>query len=393
MERKLIVVLTLYFLALPLCAQSGLQDVLSLVERCNPQLVAARAELGAQRLSNKSEARLEGPELEVGQLYGKDGLGIRRDISVSQSFDIATVSGMKSRQVARQDSLAYLGFEAERTEVLLRAKSCFISLVHDTALLGELELHLDQARTLVDSYTKRLQAGDATVLDCNKAKMHLAAVQSEVAVVRLELQRLREDMRTLCGGEELPSLVYEYACADSLPSDFSYWYEETAVANPVLRFFKQEVAVSDGQLAIDKTAWAPKLSVGFMGEYRSVEKFSGVTLGVSVPLWSNSVKVKQAKARSVAARAREEAAGLELRSEYTKLFDEASALKELSEEMRQSLSETDNRIFLLSALSRGEISIIDYLVEVDLYYDLLAQTLAAERDYRLALARLLAVEL
>ena len=48
----------------------------------------------------------------------------------------------------------------------------------------------------------------------------------------------------------------------------------------------------------------------------------------------------------------------------------------------------DSRSFLLSALTEGEISMIDYLVEIDLYYDALEQALAAERDYRHALAAL-----
>lgn len=61
--------------------------------------------------------------------------------------------------------------------------------------------------------------------------------------------------------------------------------------------------------------------------------------------------------------------------------------------MRASLGETDSRDYLLSAQSKGEISMIEYLVETDQYYEALEQTLSAERDYHQALARLNAVEL
>ena len=56
--------------------------------------------------------------------------------------------------------------------------------------------------------------------------------------------------------------------------------------------------------------------------------------------------------------------------------------------MRSSLAETDNRDFLLTALTKGEISMVDYLVETDLYYETLQRTLETERDYRKAVASL-----
>ena len=42
------------------------------------------------------------------------------------------------------------------------------------------------------------------------------------------------------------------------------------------------------------------------------------------------------------------------------------------------------------ALDAGEISLIDYIVETSMYYDTVGQALAAERDYELAKAGLLA---
>ena len=63
-------------------------------------------------------------------------------------------------------------------------------------------------------------------------------------------------------------------------------------------------------------------------------------------------------------------------------------MKANAETMRASLTDTDYRDYLLSALTRGEISMIDYLVENDLYYEALEQTLDAEREYHYALAAL-----
>ena len=47
----------------------------------------------------------------------------------------------------------------------------------------------------------------------------------------------------------------------------------------------------------------------------------------------------------------------------------------------------------MKALNAGEISLLDYIVEIGLYYDMVNQTLAAERDFEKAQADLSAVEL
>ena len=135
-------------------------------------------------------------------------------------------------------------------------------------------------------------------------------------------------------------------------------------------------------------AAVPELSVGYMSEIRTEEKFRGITVGVSVPLWSGSNRIKRARAGVAAATSRQHAAEQAFYLRLKDLYRQASALKMNAVQMRSSLADTDYRDYLLSALTRGEISMIDFLVENDLYYDALQQTLEAERDYYHALAAL-----
>ena len=60
---------------------------------------------------------------------------------------------------------------------------------------------------------------------------------------------------------------------------------------------------------------------------------------------------------------------------------------------RQSLSSLNSTDLLSKALQAGEISLLDYMVEIGLYYETVNQTLAAERDFEKAKAELYAVEL
>lgn len=374
-------------------AQSSVDEILKQIESNNPTLKAAAAQAESQRLENRSGAIPENPEFEFNYLWGADGIGNRRDFRVTQAFDVATLTGMKSRQVAGQNELAALSYKSERLNVLLEAKQACIDLIYYNALKSELDTHLEQALTLVSSFEKRIQAGDASILDLNKAKVHLTTVRGQISQVDVEREALLSTLKSLNGGREIVLEERSYALDENLPADFEAWYTEASEKNPVLQYVRQEVAVDERQLSIDKTAWVPELTVGYMSELTTADKFRGVTVGVNIPLWSNSNKVKQSRAKIVASQSRKAAAEQQFYFDLLSMYNRAASLKANCELMRASLGETDSRDYLLSAQSKGEISMIEYLVETDQYYEALEQTLSAERDYHQALARLNAVEL
>ena len=374
-------------------AQTSTETILRQIEANNPQLKAAAAEADAEKIENRSRALLENPEFEFNYLWGADGIGNRRDFRVTQAFDVATLTGMKSRQVAGQNEMSILKYKSERLNVLLEAKQACIDLIYYNALKAELSTHLEQAQTLVSSFEKRLKAGGANVLDLNKAKVHLTAVRGQISQVEVERQTLLAVLKSLNGGQDIILDDCVYDLSDNLPADFESWYESASQKNPVLQYVRQEVTLGQKQLSIDKTAWIPELTVGYMSELTTADKFRGVTVGVNIPLWSNANKIKQSRAKIAAAESRKVAAEQQFYFDLSAQYNRAASLKANSELMRASLSETDSRDYLLTAQSRGEISMIEYLVETDQYYEALEQTLSAERDYHQALARLNAVEL
>lgn len=374
-------------------AQTSTETILRQIEANNPQLKAAAAEADAEKIENRSRALLENPEFEFNYLWGADGIGNRRDFRVTQAFDVATLTGMKSRQVAGQNEMSALRYKSERLNVLLEAKHACIDLIYYNALKAELSTHLEQAQTLVTSFEKRLKAGGANVLDLNKAKVHLTTVRGQISQVEVERQTLMATLKSLNGGQDVALEDCDYGLAENLPADFDSWYESASQKNPVLEYVRQEVTLGQKQLSIDKTAWVPELTVGYMSELTTADKFRGVTVGVNIPLWSNANKVKQSRAKIAAAESRKVAAEQQFYFDLLVQYNRAASLKANSELMRASLSETDSRDYLLTAQSKGEISMIEYLVETDQYYEALEQTLTAERDYHQALAQLNAVEL
>lgn len=373
--------------------QSTVKNVLREIEQNNPGLKAAAAEVETERLAGKAETILANPEVEFNYLWGAENLGGRHDLRVSQAFDIPTLTGMKAGKAERIGELASLKYKTERQAVLLEAKQACIDLIYCNAILSELKTHLTQSNTLVSSYEKRMKAGESTVLDLNKARIHLTAVQGEANRTEVERQTLMTTLRSFNGGKEIDFEALSYDLEDSIPGDFETWFDDASQISPLLAYVRKQVELEDRQLAIDKASRLPELAVGYMSEIRTQEKFRGVTVGVNIPLWSAGNKIRQSRARLTAAKERRNAAEQEFLFDLRNQYAKAYSMKENSEMMRISLKDTDSREFLLSALSKGEISMIDYLVEIDLYYEALEATLEAERDYRHALASLTAYSL
>ena len=95
----------------------------------------------------------------------------------------------------------------------------------------------------------------------------------------------------------------------------------------------------------------------------------------------------------LAAQARQADAKQQFYGNLKVLYDRAAGLKKTAETYRTALRATSNATMLKKALDEGEISLLDYLVEMRLYYDAVNQSLDAERSFQKAYAELSATEL
>lgn len=380
-------------LTLPCHAQMRVADVLTEIEANSPALSAARSEEEAQIQANRSERRLENPEVEFNYLWGSSSIGDRHDLSVTQSIDFATIAGLKRSYGRAQDEMAALGYEAERVEVLLEAKLRLVELIYYDDLISEFDFHRKDATLLCESYEKKMTLGEATVMELNKARLHLASVNGEIARAETERDAIRSSLTAMNGGKEMDLSGLTYGMEDELPEDFETWFSEACGQNPALSYLRAEVKATEEKLRIDRSASVPSLTLGYMDEIGKEDKYRGLTLGLSIPLWKNSSKVRSSRAEASAAKARSAEAETSYYHSLQSLFSRALSLKALYESYSSTLSSSDNRSFLTTALAEGEISILDYLMEVDLYYDTLSAALEALRDLRSALAELNAVNL
>jgi outer membrane protein TolC len=393
-EMKTIIITLLILCAgITLRAQTGIGSVLASIEENNTTLKSLRESADAQKLENKTGIYLENPEVGFNYLWGNPAeIGNRTDFSVMQTFDIPTVTGMKSRMAGEKNSLIEWQYRADRMNILLEAKRYCLELIYCNALKRELTLRLQHATTIAAGYKERLDRGAAGILEYNKARLNLSTVQGEMARVDVERDALIGRLKQLNGGNDLTLDDHLFSAID-FPLSFESWYAEAGQKNPVLSYVKQEIEVSKKQLSLSRAMSLPALTAGYMSEKVTGQRYQGLSVGISIPLWENKNRVRQAKAAVRAAESRETDSQRRLYGQLQILYNRTLGLKAAADAYRNSLETANSSDLLKKALDAGEISLLDYVLEIGLYYDTVNRALEAERDYQMAYAELSAAEL
>lgn len=372
-------------------AQNEVERVLQSVEQHNTTLVALRHETEAAKVGNHTNLNLPNPEVEFGYLWGSpSSIGHRKDVSAVQSFDFATVTGAKRRLARQQDALADWQYKESRMQLLLEAHHLCLDAIYYNAMCKELMQRKQYAEEIASAQQKRLEQGDINRIEYNQVKLDLAAVCAELMRCNTERAAVMAELQRLNGGEPLLIEATDYP-AVAIANDFEAWYAEAEQKSPALAYVKQQIDVANRELAVRRADGLPTVSLGFMGEYVSGENYQGVKVGMSIPLWANKNRVRQAKAEVEAAKARQTDARQQFYSRLHNLFVQQRGLRQVVQSYKEALRATDNTSLLKKALDAGSISTMDYLLGARMYYDAVNQKMDACRAWQKTVAEMQAV--
>lgn len=374
-------------MAYPLFAQD-IASLLAEIEQNNTQLTALRKAGEAEILENKTGIYLENPEFEFHYLWGNPStMGQRTDISIKQSFDFPTVYGHQNKISDLKNEQVELKYIKEQKAVILQAKQILFDLVYHNAQQQQLTERLEHAQSIASSYQAKFRVGETNVLEYNKSQLNLLNLQKESESIQIEKESLLAALRSLNGGKPV---VFENSSYElvSLPMDFEQWYLEAESNNPLLNWLKQEVELSQRQVKLSKAMSLPKLNAGYMSEKAGGEQFQGLIVGVSIPLWENKNTVKYAKANTDAMQSYAVDSKIVFYNHLMSLYEKAKSLQLNTDDYRTQLSKYEHSELLKKALDKGQITLIDYMLELSIYYTSQNNLLEMEKDLNLCLAEL-----
>ena len=390
--NKLLIVCLTVAMSVPGFAQENAGTVLSQIEKNNTALQALRKRTEADQYGYKAERALDAPEVGFDYLWSSPAdVGTRKDISVTQSIDVAALAGARGKLANSRTELSDIQYNIERQKILLEAKRLYIRIVYCNAVNAELSSRIARSEQIEAAYRDMQARGETDMIEVNKA--HLAYLSQKNALSRnmVERESLLSELQGLNGGEPVEVNASVISTDEVLPADFGAWYAEASQQIPELAYMKKNVDVNAAEARTAKMANYPSLTAGYMAELVKGSNFRGLTLGLSIPIWSVRSKVRQANASCEAAKLEERDAETRTYNSFKALYDRAKGLQEISAELSSSLAVSTEAMALTEhKLKAGDISLIDNIMELSLYYSLADEVLATSCDYALALAELYA---
>lgn len=382
----------LSLLSLSVSAQDIFQPVLKQIEQNSTTLEAMRQQTEAQKTAYRTGLTPRDPEVQLGYLWGRpSSISDRKDVSIRQEFDFPTVYARRNHLADKQGEAAEWQYRQERMQLLLRAKQTCISLVYNNALASLYQEQADRARKMADAYKRMLRQGSTNQIELDKARLNRTTAEGRLYAVHLEKNRLLAELQAMNGGKAVALNDTAFA-TEPLPKNFDDYLSEAEQHSPALQYMQQQKAIADGSISVARASSLPKWSVGYMGEFVRDNTFQGITVGLSIPLWENRNRVRQARQQATAISRQADDVRQQYRSHLRSLYDQAKQLQQTVAQYNAALS-PDGLALLTRAFEKGELPLLNYLLEQDYWTTAYDRRLQAQRDLALVVAELYAWKL
>lgn len=393
MKRTLIILYMVCAAAPILCAQSvlksGWESWMAQIAQNNTTLKALHRQMQASVLANGSNLCLPDPEAEVAYLVGTPkGVPNRTNVSLTQSLDWDVLLGRRRALAKANNQVAYNDYRLAVQQVLTEADEQFTSLVYYNKLCGELLQRQTLAEEIERLYQQKFERGDINQLEVNKVRLNASVCRADWARANNERQQILANLQRLNGGHAVAFTDTVYPLAGkALPPLVDF---QSALAGSLaVQTAQAAVAQSEAEIKVAKAEGLPALTVGFQGEYIKQNNYSGLSLGFTVPIWGNSrKKIRKAEAELAANRLTVDDVIYQERAQVAKLYASAQQLQQAANALQKDMQLMNNDQLLRRSLELGQISLLDYLLELSFYYTARTSQLEAERDAQLAVSAL-----
>ena len=378
--KKIIIICACLALAAGVHAQNSIETILQQVETNNKEIQAYAHTTEAQKLENRASNNLADPTLSYAHLWDSQDKNITvGELIITQSFDFPSLYVSRARMNQLKANALNAQTNAQRQSILLQAQEACLDIIYLNRQQQLLNERLKNAEELAACYRLRMETGDANTLEINKINLELLNVRTEARMNRTALDSKLKELTALNGnlslvpGRPMPdgpaaATVQNLGLTDypsvPLPADFGPLCEELLASDPALISIQQENQAAQKQVSVSR-------QVGF-----------------SFPIFQNHGKVKAARSQAISADYRKENAHLSASTALWQLYEEACNLHASMQEYAETFGRQQDLKLLRQAIEGGQISMIEYFVEVSVIYQSQANLLQLENQYQKVMARI-----
>ena len=392
MKNRLFLIVAMVIFSLGY-SQSTIENALTEIAKNNKTIQANTQYWNAQKVQYKTGNSLYNPTVEYDYLKGSPAnAGNQTDFTITQSFDFPTVYGKKNALASQLDIQADLQLKASNQELLLEAKKICIELVYRNKLQIPLSKRKEATEKWLAHFNKKLETGDGTILDVNKAEIQLLEIKKQFQDNASAIIRLNAQLTSLNGGTAIPLTDVVYFDIPAIP-DFETLEKEIEAQDYSRKTLEQEKVIAQKQIEVSKALTLPKMEVGYHYQGILGQTYNGVHTGISLPLWESRNTVKLQKAKMSFAESALTDHINEHYHEIKQLYGRYESLKSIMEDYQKINNSVEPIRLLDKALAAGQISVLEYFVELNYYSTTFNSYLEIEKEYYEVVASLLKYKL
>ena len=365
-----------------------IDSILDSIASNNLELKSGMATLQNYTSEVKSSNNLGDTEVGFGYMNGDNISGQKYEVSVSQGFDWPGLYIARSKANDAKIKAAEYEYQSKKLDILLQAKLLCINIISTNQKINIQTNVYNNIKQLYDEYYKGYNHGEISILDINKLKIELLNVKQNLDKIHVEKQKLIEELISLNNNQGLTNIEsLSHYPAQEL-SDFNTYESQAKTLSPQYSLYAKLSQSSQKEVSVAKMGWLPKFSIGYKYANELGDKFNGVSVGLSMPLFSNINKVNKAKYEQLSINYEQQNYLTQEISNIKNNYAKVVYLKEQIHSYNSVLSDSSNTEMLKKALEGGQISLLNYLLELRYFLEAQQTLLNLEYEYNTILAEL-----
>lgn len=377
MNRNIYSLVILLLLFTEVFAQENEMDkILNAVRLNNIELKTLQSFVKSEGLYIKSSNNLADPEIIAYYLpFGIHLPGDYSEYQISQAFEFPSVYSARSRLINQQQRQLRVQYEKAEQEILLNAKKHCLNIIYLTRKMQMEQERIQQAKSVFEMITILFNKGEVSRQELNQAK--IGWLQNQFSYERTAQYRstVLIALQQLNGGNSITFNQHNYPEPLQLLNFDSIWSEKT-LADPILKELEEEKLIARHTILLNKQMGLPDMVVGY--NYQGVPGFdySGIYGGMAAQAQYESLKLNGDEKTS------------RYKSEQQIKYSDFQFFLEKYTEYENTLEGLTHD--LLESYRDGEITYIQYYMELPFYKEAFDRFLEVEYDLHKLRAELLA---
>ena len=368
---------------------TDLTDVLTEITGNNKELKAYQSYLDSRDAANETLNNLDDLELSGAYLpLGNNSTGHFMEFEVSQSFEFPSVYRTRNDFMEQDRKRRQIAYQKDRQGVVSRASALCTNLVYQQKKKVSEQSRIEQARKVYEQIEEAYRLEEVGKLELNKARIAWLQQQFDIERIDAEIERISTQLMGLNGGLEITFERFDYSTSLVLTNLDSLWKEKMA-NDPFFRYRDESEKTALANIAVQKKERLPRFDIGLNYEGVKGENYAGFSGGLSIPIWNRRNTVKAAEALHIYEKQQTDAVTTALFAEYEEWYEQFTYLLDRYKVYEASLNELDSDELLTKAYELGQLSYLEYYMELKFYQDAYDEMLAMEQELQLLRNKLL----